>query len=265
MELMEMLTQSFVNGTDKDFDWTRRVIDGLLTETNQILAAEFTEIVQLWKTDKVQMLDQNKRQEQKTTVEAAHKPPIHQDLPAQMKARANTSSSSMQRRRTEDGVETSQKSTMDLEVTTSSGLAQRHTGGEKKSNISTSSLNYYRPCSTTKALRSVAKTFSDHPDETTGWGIDSSDGVLVGHPPDVPPGLLDWADADKGGKAGGEVPVRDVMTTAAAPLVAVAKKVSDQAVWLSGQGRNAKEELDIVFYEASDSCASEEDSDWVTV
>lgn len=209
------------------------------------------------------MPDQEKWQQQRAALAAAHKPQVCNAPPARMSASAKRSSR-LQKRRVEDRTsDTSQKPNAHLEARNMNmdGFHQQPAGRDERSITTMSSLNY--SCrSTIKSASSESKVSND-PDETTGWGIDSSDGVIVGHPPDVPPGLLDWTDEDQGKPMAG-VSKCGIARTAAAASAAVATRIGDQARWLRGKGHNCKEELNHV-YETSDYCNSEEDSDWVRV
>lgn len=84
----------------------------------------------------------------------------------------------------------------------------------------------------------------EQPNDSNDWGVDKADGVLIGRPPEYPPGLLDWEDKDKGRKVADVAP--DNLTRAKTAAVSTLRAAQGALHGLikgggSGSGSNPKE------------------------
>lgn len=76
--------------------------------------------------------------------------------------------------------------------------------------------------------RSTDNEDSEQPSDINDWGVEKPDGVLVGHPPQYPVGLLDWNDKDTGKKLSEVAPdnLTRAKTAAASAAISVANTVA---------------------------------------
>lgn len=150
---------------------------------------------------------------------------------------------------------------------------------------------------------SPANHDDEQPNDSNDWGVEKTEGVLIGRPPEYPTGLLDWDDNDKGKKVADVVPdnltlAKTVAASAASTTVraaqgalqglirtgaAVASSIKDNQGGQKKKGseqqkkKNSKqkqgkfvmtprEQLGPEYvYQYSDYYDSEDGSDWVTL
>lgn len=255
---MGLLAQAFARDDEREFEWANRATLAILTEQDQILAAEFIEIVRLWRADKAQTRAQQGRRMQASGSEAPASAPAGGD------AKAHPAAEQAEKRRESTENKTfdrSRQSTPHPDRMAVGGFerepapADRHeAAASSPPRPSSPTGRKPRSMSTAPPPRSAAR---ETPNEHNSWAVESGDGVLVGHPPAYPPGLLDWDDQDMAKRA------EEVARRHAREKVAMEPVVIAGEGMARGGGSRRAPSLREKSGEGSGFDGTEEDSDWV--
>lgn len=253
---LEQLIRAFISNDLPIFNRTFRILKSELGQQNlPILSARLTEIVQLWSSETSEMEPHDEKQRPRPKKPSA-------TITSAFASRATIPAQSHDENRPEVAQQTNAPQPID-ETTTYEGKGKGkmpalgvaaspwHSDYDTKVDLDKYSRSdaFLKRVPRQRASTSVdtcapgpsslhrnaailqdSPTSHDdeHPNDSNDWGVEKTDGVLIGRPPEYPAGLLDWDDNDKGKKVADVVPdnltrVKTVAASAASTTLRAAQ------------------------------------------
>ncbi|KAJ4403618.1 hypothetical protein N0V82_010629 [Gnomoniopsis sp. IMI 355080] len=214
--LMMYIALAFSKNNVRTFEGGQRLVESALKETDEALVAKFTKLMQVWKADKAggsvggAIVDNNnnttttnnnssssKARPSETLKSLSVPGPVaskpHNIAPRQSSHDFETTPLTSNRFKLSGHQRETQKMTDLAEVLAKAPIVQSTISHRPSSASPSKKLNHHPPQVPGDLLPVVVPPKKQQqPCESNAFGIETHDGVLVGHPPDYPPGLLDW-------------------------------------------------------------------------